>query len=102
MADVTTTTTTKASPIAERDTPAVLAYRVGQLETAVTNGLHDFGEKLEALVNQFTPLKDHLTLEKRVTKLESNSGIQETIKWVVLVASVIINIVTVAKIVGAL
>lgn len=97
---MTKTTTTTTEPTAERDSPAVLAYRVGELEKAVTHGLETLSNKLDSLNNQFTPIKDYADVEIRVTKLENKNDLKQTLLWVGLVASVIINIVMVAKLFG--
>lgn len=99
MPGITTTTITEPTP--EKDTPAVLAYRVGQLEKAVTDGLATLGQKIDDLRQQFTPLSDHIELKDRVSKIESKNGLKQTLLWVGLVASAIINIVMVAKLFGA-
>lgn len=97
---------TKLSPqpnqIPEQDSPAVLAYRVGQLEITTKTGFETVTTELKALGSSFATIEDHNDLKKRVTKLESRDGIKQTLLWVGLVASAIINIVTTAKIFSVL
>lgn len=98
----TQTTITKELPVSERDTPAVLAYRVGQLETSVKEGVGQLNGKLDTLLATFAEKDDLLALEKRVVRLESRDGIKQILLWVGLVSSAIINIVLVAKTFGAI
>ena len=46
------------SPPLGEDSPAVLAYRVGQLEKASREGFKELGEKLEAMSHNFATHKD--------------------------------------------
>lgn len=90
-----TTTVTKELPTNERDSPAVLAYRVGQLETSVKEGVASLNGKLDSLLATFAEKDDLLALEKRVVRLEGRETLKNTLLWVGLVASAIINIILV-------
>lgn len=48
---------------------------------------------MEEMPKGFTPLTDHSELKDRVAKLENRQDIKNTLLWVGLVASAIINIV---------
>lgn len=73
-----TTRQTVKTEISEPDNnPGVIAYRVGQLERTVVQGFKEHNEKLDALVNNFTPISDHNALVSRVVSLESDR------KWIV-------------------
>jgi hypothetical protein len=97
---IQTQTITKESSMSERDTPAVLAYRVGELETSVKEGMKGLSDKLDILTQSFATKEDHLELVARVTKLENKENLKSTFLWVGLVASAIINIVGAAKMFG--
>jgi hypothetical protein len=59
------------------DSPAVIAYRLGQVEAAVKEGFQSHNEKLDAIVNNFATKADYLNLDKRLTDIESDR------KWLV-------------------
>lgn len=99
---IETQTITKESSVNERDTPAVLAYRVGTLEISFKEEMGKLSSKLDTLNTTYAHKEDLLELSIRVTKIENKDGIKNTLLWVGLVASAIINIVMVAKIFGAL
>lgn len=58
-------------PIGE-DSPAVLAYRVGQLEKASREGFKELGDKLEAMSQNFATHKD-IEVAKRQAKMEHDA-----------------------------
>ena len=70
MPGIITTTTTEPTP--ERDSPAVLAYRVGELEKAVTVGLENLGKKFDDLRHEFATKAEIETL-KRESGVEHKS-----------------------------
>lgn len=43
------------NPTQEENSPAVLAYRVGQLEKAVTGGMGELKDEIKNLTTSFTP-----------------------------------------------
>jgi hypothetical protein len=96
------TTITKELPMTDKDSPGVLAYRVGELEISVKEGVGQLNGKLDTLLATFAQKEDLLDLEKRVVKLETKDGFKNTLLWVGLVSSAIINIVFLAKTFGAL
>lgn len=51
----------------DQDTPAVLAYRVGQLEKAVSDGFRTFSDKLDSLTHNFVTHADVTALEKQAS-----------------------------------
>lgn len=59
------------------DSPAVIAYRLGQVETAVKEGFQAHNTKLDALVSNFATKADIQALSHRVGSLESDR------KWLV-------------------
>jgi hypothetical protein len=59
------------------DHPNVLAYRVGQLESAVKAGFAEHNDKLDNIVNSFASKSDVTAVDVRVTSLESDR------KWLV-------------------
>ena len=59
------------------DSPAVIAYRLGQVENAVKEGFTAHNEKLDAIITNFATKGDFLNLDKRVVSLESDR------KWLV-------------------
>lgn len=71
------------------DTQPVLAYRVRQLEGAVTHGFEKLNEKFDALTSQFTPITDHEELKKRVQAIEQTKSFWRTVKDVTLTGSTI-------------
>lgn len=54
------------------DSPAVLAYRVGELEKASREGFKNLGEKLEAMSNNFATHKD-IEMAKKQAKMEHDA-----------------------------
>jgi hypothetical protein len=54
------------------DHPNVLAYRVGQLESAVKAGFAEHNDKLDNIVNSFASKSDVTAVDVRVTSLESD------------------------------
>ena len=59
------------------DSPAVIAYRLGQVENAVKEGFSSHNEKLDTIVNNFATKSDFQAIDKRLTDLESDR------KWLV-------------------
>ena len=59
------------------DSPAVIAYRLGQVENAVKEGFSSHNEKLDAIVNNFATKSESRALDARLTSLESDR------KWIV-------------------
>ena len=59
------------------DSPAVIAYRLGQVESAVKEGFITHNEKLDAIINNFATKSEVLVLDKRIVSLESDR------KWLV-------------------
>lgn len=55
------------------------------------------GEKIDDFTHSAASKEDHIKLEARVTALEKKDTIKQTLLWVGLVASAIINIVMVYK-----
>lgn len=86
--------------MSERDSPAVLAYRVGTLEISVKEGLKELGGKLDSLTATFATQQAHNELKARVAKLETRNNVKNTLLWVGLVASAIINIIGAAHLFG--
>lgn len=87
------TTEPQTAPIPEQDTSPVLAYRVGQLEKATTDGFEKLNTKLDALNSKFTPIEEHNKLEKRVTDLENRKRLRDTLILVGLIISLFINVI---------
>lgn len=59
-------------PVEPNDHPNVLAYRVGQLESAVKSGFQEHNDKLDKIVNSFASRGDVMAIDVRVTSLESD------------------------------
>lgn len=59
------------------DSPAVIAYRLGQVEGAVKDGFKAHNDKLDSIINNFAPKEALATLSARVDSLESDR------KWIV-------------------
>ena len=57
------------NPQVGEDSPAVLAYRVGELEKASRAGFKELGEKLEAMSHNFATHKD-IEVAKEQAKME--------------------------------
>lgn len=57
--------------------------------------LQAMSDKLNELTNSFAEKEEMAKLEVRVEKLESKNGLKQTLLWVGLVASAIINIVVI-------
>ena len=62
-------TTVNMNPVAGEDNPAVLAYRVGELEKASREGFKELGEKLEAMSHNFATHKD-IEVAKQQARME--------------------------------
>lgn len=60
------------NPQVGEDSPAVLAYRVGQLEKASREGFKELGEKLEAMSHNFATHKD-IEIAKEQAKMEHDA-----------------------------
>lgn len=60
-----------------KDTADVVAYRVGELEKAVTVGFREHNEKLDKLANNFATNSALDAVDKRVSSLEGDR------KWLV-------------------
>lgn len=54
--------------LSAEDSPAVIAYRVGQLEKAVADGFVALGNKLEIMQSNFATKNDLTTLEKQASE----------------------------------
>jgi len=54
------------------DSPAVIAYRLGQVETAVKEGFVEHNNKLDAIISNFATKGDFEGIDKRLTSLESD------------------------------
>jgi hypothetical protein len=54
------------------DSPAVIAYRVGQVESAVKEGFAAHGKKLDALVNNFATKEEVAVIREDVASLKSD------------------------------
>lgn len=54
------------------DSPAVIAYRLGQVETAVKEGFQEHNTKLDALAENFATKSDLSSLGHRVRSLEAD------------------------------
>ncbi len=67
----------KESNLNNPDSPAVIAYRLGQVAVAVREGFKSHDEKLTQLVNHFATEADLELLANRVNSLESDR------KWIV-------------------
>lgn len=60
------------NPQTGEDSPAVLAYRVGELEKASREGFKNLGEKLEMMSHNFATHKD-IEVAKEQAKMEHNA-----------------------------
>lgn len=54
------------------DSPAVIAYRMGQLENAVKAGFEKHDKKLDSLTSNFATKEEFSSINTRVTSLESD------------------------------
>jgi hypothetical protein len=54
------------------DSPAVIAYRLGQVETAVKEGFNSHNEKLDNIVSNFSTKGEVQAIDIRVQSLESD------------------------------
>lgn len=54
------------------DSPAVIAYRLGQVEMAVKDGFDSHNKKLDEIVGTFATNERHNALDVRVQSLESD------------------------------
>ena len=70
------------------DSPAVVAYRLSQVEVAVKDGFEAHNEKLDKIVNNFATNERHNALDVRVQSLESDR------KWLVrlVIATVVLSV----------
>ena len=60
------------NPQMGEDSPAVLAYRVGELEKASRQGFKDLGDKLELMSHNFATHKD-IEVAKEQAKMEHDA-----------------------------
>lgn len=68
----------KEASVSDNDSsPAVVAYRVGRLEDAVTAGFKEHNDKLDKLVENYATKGDFQAVSHRVSSLESDR------KWIV-------------------
>lgn len=79
MSQKTKTIIKETEEVSERDNPAVLAYRVGQLEIGQGKGFaevkqqnNDLLNKMDALANNFASKSDLEALEKQATTEHKN------------------------------
>lgn len=63
---------TVESPDNPEDSPAVIAYRLRQVEGAVKDGFREHNEKLDNLVTNFATKTDIQSLSHRVSSLEAD------------------------------
>ena len=54
------------------DSPAVIAYRLGQVESAVKDGFAEHNTKLDSIVNNFATKEDYKGISIRLHSLESD------------------------------
>ncbi len=69
MSDTNNSPIVNVNPQVGEDSPAVLAYRVGQLEKASKDGFKQISEKLEIMAGNFATHKD-IEVAKQQAKLE--------------------------------
>lgn len=76
MSDTNNSPIVNVNPQVGEDSPAVLAYRVGQLEKASKEGFKQISEKLEIMAGNFATHKD-IEAAKQQAKLEHNAIYEE-------------------------
>lgn len=54
------------------DSPAVIAYRLGQVEMAVTQGFIDHNKKLEEITSNFASKEELSNIQTQVTELKAH------------------------------
>lgn len=54
------------------DSPAVIAYRLGQVETAVTQGFIDHNKKLEEITSNFASKEELANIQLQVSELKAH------------------------------
>lgn len=54
------------------DSPAVIAYRLGQVETAVKEGFTEHNQKLDAIITNFATKGELQGVSQRLASLESD------------------------------
>ncbi len=73
--------------------PPQTVKEVGIHLVYISRELHELKKTIADMPNGFTTLEAHSELKDRVSALENRQGIKQTLLWVGLVASSIINIV---------
>lgn len=54
------------------DSPAVIAYRLGQVENAVKEGFTEHNSKLDAIITNFATKGEVQNIDQRLTSIESD------------------------------
>lgn len=68
---------------------------VAEVKKILADGLAGVNKKLDTAASNFVDKSEASALEKRVTTLEKRNDLKNTLLWVGLVASAIINIVVI-------
>jgi hypothetical protein len=80
--------------------PPTTVREIGIHLVYISQKLVELDQTMKALPNGFASLKDLTELEARVVSLESRQNIKNTLLWVGLVASAIINVVVIYQLFG--
>ena len=70
----TTTQINKEAHNSDVDSPAVIAYRLGQVEAAVRDGFKAHDAKLDGLTSNFISKEEFTTVTDRIKVLETSKG----------------------------
>ena len=82
------TTTVKGQEVVDPDNAStVIAYRVGQLESAVREGFKAHDAKLDSLTSNFVTKDEFVALDKRVTDNKKELDLHRSKDWIWKTAS---------------
>lgn len=68
---------------------------ISEVKKILAEGLSTVNKKLDDAASNFVAKDEAVAMEKRIAKLESRNDLKNTLLWVGLVASAIINIVVI-------